>query len=160
ITVFQEMRYALTQVGVAESDVSLALQRLNQRVGEAEEGSSKYARALERLGVSTRNVNGEIKTSDELVMELVTRHHEVEDSQLEWALAGEIIGVSLAQRLLPAIQAGGEELVRLRNRAHELGIVMEEVNVQAAAAFASMMDEVQMQLSSIGQRIMLTVMPT
>src|SRR5690606_14477782 len=109
----------------------------------------------ERLGVATRNANGEIKTSDELFMELVTRLHQVEDSQLQAALAGEIFGVNLAQRLLPAIQAGGEELVRLRNRAHELGIVMEEENVQAAAAFASMMDELQMQLSSIGQRIML-----
>ena len=140
---FQEMRYALTQVGIAESDVSMTLQRLNQRVGEAEEGSSKYAQALQRLGVSTRNANGEIKASDELFMELVTRLHQVEDAQLRAALGGEIFGVNLAQRLLPAIEAGGKALADLRNRAHQVGAVLDEGSVEAGARFANALNELR-----------------
>lgn len=158
-TAFQEMRYALTQVGVAESDVSMSLQRLNQRVGEAEEGSSKYAQALQRLGVSTRDVNGEIKSSDALFMELVTRLNQVEDAQLRAALGGQIFGVNLAQRLLPAIEAGGDALADLRNRAHAVGAVMDEEAVSAGSRFAGALDELRSVAGNVFNQFAIRLVP-
>ena len=58
---YQEMSYALGQAGMEQNSINRALERLNQRIGLAEEGNKGYIEALNKLTISTRDANNEIR---------------------------------------------------------------------------------------------------
>ena len=152
-TAFQEYQYAAEQLGISQNQMEKALGRLNQRLGMAERGNVKYAEALRELGVTSRD-------TDEAFVQAIESLHRMEDSQKQAALAADLFGVMLARDLMPAIQAGGEELLNLRNRAHQLGKVMSEETVQAGASFGDALTDIQTILGGIAQDIAAKVLPT
>src|SRR5690625_1297091 len=110
----QEYQYAADQLGVSQDTMERAIGRLNQRMGRAREGNEQYAAALDRLGITADN-------TEDAFVQVIESLHQLEDSQQRAALAGELLGTNTARQLMPAIEAGGEALLALRNRAHDLG---------------------------------------
>lgn len=151
-TALQEYQYAADQLGISQGQMEKALGRLNQRIGMAERGHQGYKKALEELGVTSRDAS-------EAFVQAVEALHQMEDSNKQAALAADLFGVMLARDLMPAIVAGGDELLNLRNRAHELGKVMDEETVAAGAAFGDALTDIQVILGGITQDIAAKVLP-
>jgi hypothetical protein len=139
---YQELKFAMGQVGVTQSNFEKGLGRLNQRLADTET-NEKYRTAIQNLGIATEDATGKTRNADEVFMETVQALHEMENSTDRAAKAQEIFGTRTARELLPAIEAGGESIEKLRNEAHELGAVISEDGVKAGVLWADSMDKLK-----------------
>ncbi|WNF36405.1 hypothetical protein RJD24_18585 [Bacillaceae bacterium IKA-2] len=137
----QELRYAMGQVGVDQSTLETALQRTNQRLGEAAAGNEKYQKALVRLGFSIDDVKNGQLDNDEVFMKSIDTLNKMENSQEAAALAAELFGTKTAQELLPAIKAGTLSIEDLRKEANDLNHVIGEDGIKAGVLWADTMDK-------------------
>ena len=145
-TQLQEYQYAADQLGVSHDSLERALGRLNQRIGMAERGNQKYAESLKELNVTS-------KDAAEAFIQAIEALHQMPDANAQAAAAADLFGTQLARELMPMINAGGEGLLELRNRAHELGKVMSEDVVAAGVVFGDSLTDVRTVLGSITQDI-------
>ena len=155
----QEMRFASEQVGLESSSLDRALGRLNQRIGRAQEGNEKYQEALKGVGVSLEDVRAGTVTTEDAFMTAIQTLHEMENAQQQSAMASELFGTKLARDLMPAIVAGGNEMEALRERAIELGIVMDADLVKASAEFGDALSELTGAFKSVGNEVAKVLLP-
>ena len=156
---YQELEYAMGQVGVSQGTMERGIGRLNQRMGRAIEGNEKYQEALASVGISQQDLEQGVYSTDEAFVKILKSLHEVEDSQLQSAMASEIFGTKMGRDLMPAIKAGGEEIDALRGRAHELGLVMGEDAVQGSEAYSDAMDDLTRSFKAVWMQIATEFMP-
>ena len=149
----QEYRYAADQVGVPLDAMERALGRLNQRIGLAERGNEKYRKSLDELGVTSRDTS-------EAFVQAIEALHQMPDANARAAAAADLFGTQLARQLMPIIEEGGEGLLALRNRAHELGKVMDQDSTIAANNFQSALSDVRGVIGGISQDLVMRVLPT
>lgn len=122
-----EMQYIADQSSTSIEGMTSAMSMLLNR---AKEGSEVF----QRLGIDVRDSNGNFKAMDELFYETVGALNDVEDANERNALMLETFGES-AFSVGEVVRKTSEELERMRQEAHELGIVMNEETVQFASDF-------------------------
>ena len=137
----QEMDYWASQNGVSTEAMERAVGRLNQRVGRAADGNDKYAEAFEVLGVSIHGTEGKIRDTEDVMRDTISALRDVEDPALRSAQASEIFGTKMARDLMPALEDGSLSLEEAAQKAHELGIVMDEEAIAAAEDFEDAWDD-------------------
>jgi len=156
----QELRYAMGQVGVNQTTMDKALQRTNQRLGEAAAGNKKYQDALVELGFSIDDVkNGQLDT-DAVFMQSIDTLNGMENGQKAAALAAELFGVKTAQELMPAIEAGTLSIEELRAKTHELGGVISEDGIAAGVLWSDTMDTMKTMMGGVFNSLATQLLPT
>ena len=95
--------------GVEQSTIEKGLRRLAQSQREADQGIKTYSESYEALGISVRDSDGNLKSSEVLLGDIAERFSDMPNGATKAALAMEIFGRSGAQ-LIPLLNAGREEL--------------------------------------------------
>jgi len=95
--------------GVEQSTIEKGLRRLAQSQREADQGIKTYSESYEALGISVRDADGNLKSSEVLLADISDRFRDMPDGATKAALAMEIFGRSGAQ-LIPMLNEGGEAL--------------------------------------------------
>jgi len=95
--------------GVEQATIEKGLRRLAQSQREADQGIKTYSESFEALGVSVRDTDGNLKSSEVLLADISDRFRDMPDGATKAALAMEIFGRSGAQ-LIPMLNEGGEAL--------------------------------------------------
>ncbi|MBU8908501.1 phage tail protein [Desertibacillus haloalkaliphilus] len=155
----QELRYAMGQVGVDQGQMDRGLERLTQRLGQAEQGNEKYTDALMRLGFAQEDIQSGALSTEEVFMDSIQALHEMDDATKQAELAGEMFGTRLGRQLLPAIQEGGDAIEELREEAHELGAVIDEDGIAAGVLWADTMDSIQNAMGGVFNQIAQSILP-
>ncbi len=155
----QELRHAGDQVGVSSDSMDRALGRLNQRIGLAAGGNEKYQDSLQKMGFSMAEIEAGTISTEDAFMKSIHTLHEMDNATEQSALASELFGTKLARDLMPAIVAGGDEIEGLRERAHELGIVMSEDALKAAEDYSDAMDELKKMFTAVFQEVATKLIP-
>lgn len=75
------------------------------------------------------------------------------------AMAAELFGDNVAYQLSPILEGTGEQFSGLRDRAHELGLVMSEESVAAGVTMGDTMSDIQQSLGAVGTQIGAQFMP-
>lgn len=140
---YQELTYALKQMGLEESQTDRALGRLNQRMGKAADGNEKYRDGLKAVGISQKDLEEGTYDTDEAFIKIIDSLQDVEDSQERSSKASEIFGTNMSRQLLPAINGGSKELEELRKQAHDAGAVMSGDALKDSQEFKLAMDDLQ-----------------
>ena len=97
--------------GDEQATIEKGLRRLAQSQREADQGVKTYSESYEALGVSVRDADGNLKSSEVLLADISDRFRDMPDGATKAALAMEIFGRSGAQ-LIPMLNEGGEALER------------------------------------------------
>src|SRR5690625_1726653 len=156
---YQEMEYWASQNGISVSAMERAVGRLDQRIGMAADGNEKYANALERLGVDMESVkDGTLETEDAMATALQTLS-QMESETEKSAAAAELFGTRMARDLMPALQDGSLSFEEAKQKAEELGIVIEEDSLRAAEEFNDTWDDLTRTFAAFGQKILSNLMP-
>ena len=95
--------------GVEQATIEKGLRRLAQSQREADQGIKTYSESYEALGISVRDSDGNLKSSEVLLGDIADRFSDMPNGATKAALAMEIFGRSGAQ-LIPLLNAGREEL--------------------------------------------------
>lgn len=133
VEALQRWRFAASQSGVEANTFDLALQRFTRRTAEAAQGTGEAKDALEQLGIQLTDNQGNLRPTEELLLDVADRLSQVTDQGDRVRIAFKLFdseGVSLLnllQRGRGTIEDFGDELERT-------GGVLEEDVVRGAEA--------------------------
>ncbi len=122
---FQEWDYILSQNGASVDGLQMGLKTLSTAVDQANQGAKEYTEMFSRLNVSVTDANGNLKDQELIFNEVFSALANMENATERTALATRLLGRS-ATELAPALNVGAQEIEKLRNQAHELGLVYED----------------------------------
>lgn len=126
----QELGYAASVNGSSLDAVSASVREMTKRIGEFEQmGGGPAKEVVEKLGISFRDANGQIKSADQVMMDLTDTMQGMTEAERMNVLDKLGIDPSMIQLL----SLTGDEIGSLRERAQRLGVVTKEQGDAVAA---------------------------
>ena len=127
----QELEQVASDAGVSFDGLTGTVQRFSARLPGIVSGTTEGARAFEQLGVELHDASGNIRDMDELFPEMIQALQQVENVTERNAMAQQIFGRSL-QDIAPVLGMTADEFDEARQKAHDLGLVLEKDALEAA----------------------------
>jgi len=140
---YQELTYWADQNGVSHDGMARAVGRLNQRIGNAADGSGKYAQAFAALGVELHDGNGELRETDAVLTDTIGSLRAIEDPAARSAAAAEVFGTKMARELMPALEDTSLGLAEAAEQAHDLGAVIDGDTIEAGTRFTDSLGRIK-----------------
>lgn len=141
-TEYQEWDYILKSVGYSAEQAQGDLSMLAERAMDAAEGVGEGAELFNKLGINVEKSHGVLKSQSELFTEVVDKLSKMTDETERNAIASALLNTT-GERLVPILNATSGELETMRQRAHELGVVLAEEDVTALSDLSKAAGEFQ-----------------
>lgn len=141
-TEYQEWDYILKSVGYSAEQAQGDLSMLAERAMDAAEGVGEGAELFNKLGINVEKSRGILKSQSELFTEVVDKLSKMTDETERNAIASALLNTT-GERLVPILNATSGELETMRQRAHELGVVLAEEDVTALSDLSKTAGEFQ-----------------
>lgn len=137
IEAFQELRYAATQAGMSQDQFNQSMEFFSKSVGQASMGVGRALRYFRDMGISFRDINGDIRTTEDLFDEAIQKIRQMGSTSEQTAAAMALFG---SEEIVNFAQTSAEAIDRLRERAKELGLVLSEDVVKNSGKAADALD--------------------
>ena len=109
----------------------MALQRFTRRATEAAQGTGEAKDALAQMGIALRDQSGSLRRSEDLLGDVADAFARIEDPAERVRLAFKLFD-SEGVALVNLLSGGSGALEQMRERARDLGIVLDEHLVRDA----------------------------
>jgi TP901 family phage tail tape measure protein len=152
-----ELRHIAQISGTELNSVELGIRRMSGAILDASEGLETYERAFRQLGLNAEELRA-MKPEEAfwtISNAIANLDNEIEKS----AIAMDIFGRSGTQ-LLPMLAQGADGIEKLRQEAHELGIVFDTEAANAAAEFKDNIQRLNSSLDGLKFTIAEALLPT
>lgn len=156
-TAYQEWDYILGQSGVEITNMSTGLKTLTNKLDDAKNGGTDAQEMFAKLGLSMEDLNN--MSREDIFAATIQGFQGMADSTERAALANDLFGRS-GQELTPLFNASIEDTEALRQAAHDLGFVMSDEAVSAAADYQDALDTLKRSFGGLKQRMMGDFMPS
>jgi hypothetical protein len=147
VEALQELRYAASLAGVEQQTLDMALQRFVRRVAEAANGTGEAKDALAQMGIALRDQRGSLRRSEDLLGDVADAFARIEDPAERVRLAFKLFD-SEGVALVNLLQDGSGALEKMRERARDLGIVLDEYLVRDAERARTELDTLAQVISA------------
>ena len=157
------------KTGIAIGDLAgmeLAFKKGGMEAGALESTMSKLSKqivdgndAFDKLGVKTKDANGQLKGNKDMLYELADQFANMEDGVQKTALAQEIFGKSGAA-MIPMLNEGSEGLREMDEMARKLGLSLSEEAVEQAGNFNDTLDLLALGGQGVARGIAAELLPT
>lgn len=154
----QKWNYVASQMGTNLKSLERGLGRFQKNVNDAAEGTGMAADAIETLGIDVTDANGDLKDMNTLFPETVKKMQGMEDTAKRNALAMELFGRG-GKDLIPILNSTSGSVDELMQRAEDLGIVMDEDNIQQGVKLKDTLDDVSKAYDGLKRMIGIELMP-
>ena len=155
----QKFRYAADLVDVSADDIIGAQTKLVKSMSST---STATQEAFAKIGVSTTNLDGSLRSSSEVFYEVLEGLAAIPNETERDALAMDIFGKS-ANQLAGIIDDGGAALKELGDQASELGVILDQETLDSLNAVNDQLDTLkanaQGQIAQAGAKAMEALMP-
>lgn len=143
----QEWGFAAEQAGGSAASMQADLDRLTRTMSSPIPG--EFNSALFMLGVSTVKVTGELKSADEVLLDISDKMQGMSaQRQLQW---GSKIGLS--DDTIRVVQMTREEIELLRQQAKDIPTVVDEESLKNAREFVTQLSLIRRVFTYIGQTV-------
>lgn len=153
---YQEWSYIMGQNGMDISKMQTGVKTLSTLMDKASNGNKTAIDTFNRLGVSITNADGSMKSAEQMMNESITALAGMEEGAERTSLAVSLFGES-GTEMMPMLNQGSAAIEELRDRAHDLGLVMSEETVSSGVEFGDLMDDVtqslQMLVTNLGSSL-------
>lgn len=146
---FQEWDFVMQHAGTSIDSMQASIKTLSN----AAESNNE---AFERLGITEEQIAS--MSGEELFASTITALQGVTDETERTYLAGQLLGRG-ATELGPLLNMSSEELEEMKQQAHELGGVMSDDAVKAAAGFQDSLQNVQTSISGLKNNMLADFLP-
>jgi len=157
---FQELQFALGQAGVAEDQFQRIAERTTQRMGMATAGNENYQEAFANLGVSIQDANGEMRSSDAVMDDVIDAVSSIEDPARRAAAAGDLLGVRAGRQLAGALADGGGGAAAARQQFQDLGLALSDDTLNASEGLNDSLETLGLVVQSIKDELGAAFIPT
>lgn len=139
---YQQLSYACERSGSSVGDLSKGVKNITTELAAAEKGAAGAGTAFENIGVSLKNTDGSMKSTEQVLLDSIDALAGMENETQRNAAAQEIFGKSYAE-ILPLLNSGSKGISELMQEAQDYGMVMSDDAVAASAAFEDSLTRLQ-----------------
>jgi hypothetical protein len=147
VEALQELRFAAKASGVEQQTLDMALQRFTRRAAEAAQGTGEAKDALAQMGIALRDQSGNLRSSEDLLGDVADAFARIEDPAERVRLAFKLFD-SEGVALVNLLRGGSSALEEMRERARDLGIVLDEHLVRDAERARTELDTLSQVISA------------
>ena len=145
-----ELRHVAEISGTELDAFEKGTRKLSMAIIDAAEGGQTYEDALNRIGLSGQSLMG--MGIEDQFWAVANALSDVEDDTVKAATAMELFGRTGTQ-LFPMLEEGKDGIQKLRDEAHELGIVFDEEAAKNAEEFQDALTNLKTSLAGVGAQI-------
>ena len=153
---FQEWDYILSQNGASIDSMKMGMKTLTNSLDSVSQSGTTAGTAFERLGISYDQLQG--KSQEEVFEMTITALQGVESETERAALANQLLGRSGVE-LAPLLNSGAGSVEELKQKAHELGLVLDDETIDAGVNMTDALDTMHRAFTTMGAGIASAVMP-
>ena len=153
---FQEWDYILSQNGASIDSMKMGMKTLTNSLDSVSQSGTTAGTAFERLGISYDQLQG--KSQEEVFEMTITALQGVESETERAALANQLLGRSGVE-LAPLLNSGVGSVEELKQKAHELGLVLDDETIDAGVNMTDALDTMHRAFTTMGAGIASAVMP-
>lgn len=153
---YQEWDYVLQHAGTSMSNMGTGLKTLTNKIDDAKNGSSSAIEMFEQLGISLDDLNN--MSREDVFGATITGFQNMADSTERAALANDLFGKS-GQELTPLFNTSVQETQEMIQAVNDLGGVMSNDAVKAAADFEDNLQDMQTAFTGIKNGILSDMLP-
>lgn len=124
--VLQEYEFVAGLAGTTLGEFEIAIRRLQYSLVEASDGTKEYADEFKKLGIRTKDANGQLKSAEDLLPELADGMRRLKTDTERTAIAQKLLGRG-GTSLIPVLMQGTDAIMEQRKEARELGFIDEEL---------------------------------
>lgn len=157
-TAYQELDFILSQNGMSVDQLQGGMKKLVNTMQSAQDGNKTAAATFAELGVSVTDSTGALRNQEDVFYEAIAALQGMENETERNAIANDLFGKS-ASEMAPLLNAGAGSMEELRQKAHDLGLVLSDETINAGVAFTDTMDQTKRALSSVTTQLGAEVMP-
>lgn len=154
----QEWRNVSRIAGVETDALANAASGLSRRLRGIGEESGAAFDAAEQLGINFKNASGEIRDTDSIMSDAISRLSEMEPGLERAGLAGDLFGRRWEQ-IAPILGMTAQEIDHARQEAHDLGMVLDGEALKAANEFRQAFEKLQERITFAAHKLAIDFMP-
>lgn len=154
----QAWRFAAGQSGVAAEAFSMSLVRLQRNALEAQRGSVSMEEAFARLGVSVEDSNGQLRSAEEILLDMAEPLKNLQSDTERVAILNTIMGRSGA-RMGPLFLQGAEGIEALLAQFQELGGGLSQDVIDQSEELTDRYGELDVAILSLKSSIAFEILP-
>ena len=159
VEALQELRYAADLAGVSSGDLQGSLEKFGRAIGKAAiDTRDGFGKTLIGLGISIRDVNGQIRPLEDLFLEYADAIASAGSEQEALALTTAAFGRGSTE-MINFLRAGRTAIQATRNELRQLGYVMSEDTARRAEEFNDNLSRVATVLNGIKLQIGSELLP-
>ena len=158
VDTLQKWDYAARFIDTDSETMVKALGKVAKMQASSIKSGDEYITMLDGQTISLRNSNGELKSNEDLLMNMVDALGSIADDTVREAAAQELFGKSF-QEMMPLINAGSEGLKKYGDEAEALGLVLSGDAVNSLGEFDDQMQRLKATIEVAGKQLALSFLP-
>lgn len=155
---YQELDYILSQNGMDVNQLQSGMKSLVNTMQSAQEGGAAASAAFDKLEVSATNADGSLRDQEDVFYDVIDALQSMENETERNALANDLFGKS-ASELTPLLNSGAGSMEELRQKAHDLGLVLDDEVIDSGVELTDTLDTLKRQFSAVATRLGGQLMP-
>lgn len=145
---YQELDFICSQTGASVDSLKAGMKTMRSVMDTTAQGTSKTATALERLGISAVDEQGNLRDSEEVMWESLQTLQAMENQTEKARLASMLFGKA-GSDLMPLLNGSSKSIEEMKNKAHELGLVLDDETIDSGVKFTDTLDQTKRAASSL-----------
>lgn len=122
---YQAWGFAAQLAGVSAESFASAMSRANKAVGDAANGTGAAAKTMEALGISVRDVNGNVIPTERVINQFADAISKMESPAEKAAAAAALFGRQAGPQLVQMLEQGSSGMADMAAEAQRLGAVID-----------------------------------
>lgn len=148
----QEYKYMAELTDTSVETITGSLSRLTRNMNSAKSGTGSAAEAFDALGVSIVDVNGELRSNDDVFRDVIDSLGKMDNETQRDAYSMSIFGKS-AQDLNPLIATGADGIAAFAQEAHDMGYIMDDEAIGALLDTSDAMERMKNSLTAAKNKL-------
>ena len=153
---FQEWDYTLAQSGISIEGLQMGMKTLNDLLTSAKNGTKTARDSFEKLGLSWQALS-KMNTDDRLNA-IIAALQKVKDPVERSSLAVDMLGRA-ATELAPVLNTSAEETQALKDRAHELGLVLDDEVIKSGVEAGDALEDLKRSGKGFMTQVLVPIIP-
>lgn len=143
------LRFAAQLSDVSLETLQKGIKGLSQNITEANTGVGDGAQVFEALGISVKNADGSMKSTEAVLLQVADVFAHLEDGAVKTALSVKLFGKA-GQDMIPFLNQGAAGINQLTAEAERLGLKLTTETARSAEAFNDNLTALKASSSSLG----------
>jgi hypothetical protein len=123
VEALSQLQFAAKLSNVSSGDLTTGLKKLNLAIDGGVAGSKQQVTAFKNLGVALKDSNGQVKSADQVLLEVADSFAHATDGAIKTAYAVALFGKA-GDQLIPMLNGGSEAIKAMMEKADRLGLTI------------------------------------